>query len=48
VYSASDADWYLRLSGDLRARRFYSYYSSEGPVEALRFQEFNILIGKSF
>jgi len=48
VYAANDGDWYLRLSGDLRARRFYSEYSSEGLVEALRIQEFNILIGKSF
>ena len=48
VWSTSDSDWYLRLSGDLRARRFYTYYSSEGPVESLRIQEFNVLIGKSF
>ena len=48
VYSTSDTDWYLRLSGDLRAQRFYSEYSSEGLVEALRIQEFNILLGWSF
>ena len=48
VWSTSDSDWYLRLSSDLRARRFYTYYSSEGPVESLRIQEFNVLIGKSF
>jgi hypothetical protein len=48
VYSTSDTDWFIRLSADLRARRFYTEYSSEGLVEAIRLREFNVLIGKSF
>lgn len=48
VYSSSTQDWFLRLSADLRARRFYDYYSSEGYVEVLRLQEFQLLLGYSF
>ena len=48
VYAAKDADWMVRLSTDLRPRRFYNYYSSEGYVEVMRIQQFTLLIGKSF
>jgi hypothetical protein len=48
VYSGTHTDWFVRLSADLRARRFYDYYSSEGLVEVLRMQQFALLIGKSF
>lgn len=48
VYSTSDHDWFLRLSADLRPRRFYNDYSSQGLVEVIRIREFNATIGKSF
>ena len=48
VYATNDHDWFLRLSADLRPRRLYNDYSSEGLVEALRIREFNATIGKSF
>lgn len=48
VYAATDADWFLRLSADLRPTRFYNDYSSEGLVEALRIRAFTATIGKSF
>ncbi|MDQ2794244.1 MAG: hypothetical protein M3Y12_09595 [Bacteroidota bacterium] len=48
VYATADTDWFLRVSGDLRATRYYTYLSSEGPVEALRLRAFTVLVGKSF
>lgn len=48
VLSGSRSDWFLRLSADLRPTRYYDYYSSEGLVEVLRIQEFNLLLGYSF
>ena len=48
VYATSDTDWFVRVSGDLRATRFYDYLSSEGPVEALRLRAFTVLVGMSF
>ena len=48
VYATADTDWFLRLSADLRPRRFYNDYSSEGLVEAIRIREFNVTVGKSF
>lgn len=48
VYATSDADWFIRLTADLRPMRFYDDYSSEGLVEVLRIREFNVTVGKSF
>ena len=48
VYATADSDWFIRVSGDLRAQRFYNDYSSEGLVEVLRLREFNVQVGRSF
>jgi hypothetical protein len=48
AYSSSDRDWFLRLSADLRPTRFYDNFSSEGLVEVLRIQQFNLLLGRTF
>ncbi|GGF22041.1 hypothetical protein [Hymenobacter cavernae] len=48
VYSSDKADWFLRLSGDLRPTRFYNVYSSEGSVEVLSLQELHVTMGKTF
>ena len=48
VYSTTSTDWFLRLSADLRATRFYNNYSSEGLVEVLRIREIQLQIGRSF
>jgi hypothetical protein len=48
AYSGNRADWFLRLSADARATRFYNMYSSEGPVEALSLRELHVVIGRSF
>ena len=48
THATDDADWYLRLSADLRPQRFYDEYSSEGLVEVLRLRQITLLIGKSF
>lgn len=48
VYSSSSADWFVRLTGDLRPMRFYNFYSSEGPVEVLSLREVHVVIGRSF
>ncbi|GAA4050508.1 hypothetical protein GCM10022409_41600 [Hymenobacter glaciei] len=48
VYATSDTDWFLRVSADLRATRYYTLLSSEGPVESLRLRAFTVLLGKSF
>jgi len=48
VYSSSKADWFLRLTSDLRPMRFYNIYSSEGPVEVLSLREVHLVMGRSF
>ncbi|TGE28305.1 hypothetical protein [Hymenobacter metallicola] len=48
VYAGTRADWFLRLSGDLRPTRFYNMYSSEGPVEVLSLRELHVVVGRSF
>ena len=48
VYASADHDYFLRLSADLRPRRFYSDFSSEGLVEVLRLRAFNVQVGRSF
>jgi hypothetical protein len=48
VYSSTGADWFIRLSTDLRPRRFYNDYSSEGLVEVLSIREIQLQVGRSF
>ena len=48
VYSSTGADWFIRLSTDLRTRRFYNDYSSEGLVEVLSIREIQLQVGRSF
>ena len=48
VYSNQRTDYFLRLTADLRATRFYNYYSSEGLIEVLRIRELGLQVGLSF
>lgn len=48
VYSATRADFYLRLTYDLGQVKYYNYYTSEGRVPAASYQSMLLQFGLTF